>query len=195
MARGASVFLLPAGVEERQQQRILTKSESKTAKRAKYASKLNRRKANAAGKKPATAVATQLNKLKEQSAALINEMRTLGWPAESICKMIEDCDRQFEENIESIAKMHESASEAQAKRKDGLDDVNEAVLSGRAPSPAYDTAATSNCGLHTDPFICTGRKSDNIFRGAMGHTSAADDIRLLEHDQRDGARKYIWYLD
>jgi len=37
--------------------------------------------------------------------------------------MIEDCDRQFEENIESIAKMHESASEAQAKRKDGLDDV------------------------------------------------------------------------
>ena len=40
-----------------------------------------------------------------------------------------------------------------------------------------------------DPFIRTGRKSDKIFRGAMGHTSAADDIRLLEHDLRDGARE------
>ena len=109
MARGASVFYC--------------QSESKTAKRAKYARKLNRRKANAAGKMPATAVATQLNKLKEESAALINEMRTLGGPTESICKMIEDCDRQFEENIESITKMHESANEAQTKRKDGLDDV------------------------------------------------------------------------
>ena len=71
--------------------------------------------------------------------------------------MIEDCDRQFEENIESIAKMHESANEAQAKRKYGLDDVKEAVLSRRAPSAAYDTAATSSCGLHTDLFIRTGR--------------------------------------
>ena len=103
--------------------------------------------------------------------------------------MIEDCDRQFEESIESIAKMHESANEAQAKRKDGLDDIKEAVLSGRVPSAAYDTAATSSCGLHTDPFIRTGRKPDNIFRGAMGHASSADDIRLLEHDLRDGARE------
>ena len=115
--KGSISFLLPAGVEECQQQRILTKSESKTAKRAKYARKLHRRKANAAGKRPATAVATQLDKLKEESAALINEMRTLGGPAESICKMIEECDRQFEENIESIAKMHESVNEAQAKKK------------------------------------------------------------------------------
>ena len=154
MARGASVFLLPAGVEERQQQRILTKSESKTAKRAKYDRKLYRRKANAAGKRPDTAVATQLNKLKEESAALINEMRTLGGPAESICKMIEECDRQFEENIESTAKMHESAKErAQAKKKYALDDVKEGVLSGREPSAAYDTAATSSCGLNTDPFM------------------------------------------
>jgi len=187
--KGSISFLLPAGVEERQQQRIWTKSESKTAKRAKYASKLNRRQANAAGKRPATAVAMQLNKLKEESVALINEIRTLGWPTESLCKMIEDCDRQFEENIESIAKMHESANEAQAKRKGGLDDVKEAELSGRAPSAAYDTAATSSYGVHTDPFIRTGRKSDKIFRGAMGHTSAADDIRLLEHDMRDGARE------
>ena len=71
----------------------------------------------------------------------------------------------------------------------GLDDVKEAVLSGRAPSAAYDTAATSSCGLNTDPFIRTGKKSDKIFRGAMGHTSAANDIRLLEHDLRDSARE------
>ena len=63
------------------------------------------------------------------------------------------------------------------------------MLSGRAPSAAYDTAATSSCGLTMDPFIRTGRKSDKIFRGAMGHTSAADDIRLLEHDLRKGARE------
>ena len=62
-------------------------------------------------------MATQLDKLKEESAALINEMRTLGGPAESICKTIEGCDRQFEENIETIAKMHESANEAQAREK------------------------------------------------------------------------------
>ena len=71
----------------------------------------------------------------------------MGGPAESIYKMIEDCDRQFEENIESIAKMQESEDEAQAKRSNGLDDVKEAVLSGRAPSAAYDTVATSSCGL------------------------------------------------
>ena len=84
---------MPTEVEERQQQRVLTKSESKTAKRAKYARKLHRRKANAARKRPATAVVTQLDKPKEESKALINEMRTLGGPADSICKTIEDCDR------------------------------------------------------------------------------------------------------
>jgi len=66
----------------------LTKSESKTAKRAKYARKLHRRK-KCSRERPVTVVATQLNKLKEESAALINEMRTLGGPAESICKMIQ----------------------------------------------------------------------------------------------------------
>jgi len=75
--KGSISFLLPAEVKERQQQQVLTKSESKTAKRATYVRKLHRRKANAAGKRPATAVATQLNKLKEESMALINEMRTL----------------------------------------------------------------------------------------------------------------------
>ena len=114
----------------------------------------------------------------------------MGGPAESICKMIEDCDKQFEENIESIAKMHERAKErTQAGRKDDLDNVKEAVLSGREPSAAYDTAATSSCGLKTDPFICTGRKSDKVFIGTMRHTSAADDIRLLEHDLREDARE------
>ena len=90
---------MPAEVEERQQQQFLTKEELKTVKCAKYARQLHRRKANTAMKRPATAVTTQLDKLKEKSSALINEMRTLGGPAESICKMIENCDRQFEENI------------------------------------------------------------------------------------------------
>jgi len=57
------------------------------------------------------------------------------------------------------------------------------------PSAAYDTAATSSYGLHADPFIRTGRKADKIFRAAIGHSSVADDIRLLEHDLRDGAQE------
>ena len=48
--KGSISFLVPTAVEKRQQQRILTKSESKTAKRAKYARKLHRRKTNAAEK-------------------------------------------------------------------------------------------------------------------------------------------------
>ena len=62
-------------------------------------------------KKPATEVATQLDKLKEESTAFFNEMKTFGGPTESICKMMEECDGRFEENVESIARMHESANE------------------------------------------------------------------------------------
>ena len=61
-------------------------------------------------KKPATAVTTQLGQLKEESADLIDEMKSLGGPEESICKMIEECDMHFEEEIESIVRMHEIAN-------------------------------------------------------------------------------------
>ena len=40
--------------------------------------------------KPATAVATQSELHKEEIAALINEIKSLGGPDESICKMIEE---------------------------------------------------------------------------------------------------------
>ena len=56
--KGSISFIVPAEVEECQQQQFLTKEESKTAKRAKYARKLHRRKTNAAKKRPATTVAT-----------------------------------------------------------------------------------------------------------------------------------------
>ena len=65
--KGSISFLLPAEVEERQQQRFLTKEESKTAKRAKDARKLHRRKANVAMKRPATAVATQLDNSRKKA--------------------------------------------------------------------------------------------------------------------------------
>ena len=76
-----------------------------------------------------------------------------------------------------------------AKKKDDLDDVEQAVLSGAVPSAAYDTTATSSCGLKTDTFICTGRKSNNTVKGAMGHTTSAEAIRPLEHDLRNSARE------
>ena len=42
--KGGISVLLPAEVEERQQQRFLTKEESQTVKRAKYARKLHRKR-------------------------------------------------------------------------------------------------------------------------------------------------------
>ena len=117
IGKGSICFLLPVAIETRQQHIILTKEESKTTKRAKHARKLQRRKANAALKRPATAVATQLEKLNEESTTLTNEIKSIEGPAESVCKMIEECDRKFEENIESIARMHESPMRKNKPRK------------------------------------------------------------------------------
>ena len=62
------------------------------------------------------AVTTPL-KLNEESTTLINEIKSIKGPAESICKMIEECDRKFEENIESIARMHEPPMRKNKPRK------------------------------------------------------------------------------
>jgi len=84
---------------------------------------LQHRKANTALKNPATAVATQLEQLKKESAALINEMEPLGGQKENSCKIIEECEKHFEEEIECIARMHERSNEdANAKKKYDLDD-------------------------------------------------------------------------
>jgi len=82
-----------------------------------------------------------------------------------------------EENLERVSNLNDVMEKT----------IKEGILDGTILSAAYDTAATSSCGKHGDPFIPTGRKSTKVFQTPIGHKAPASEIRLLDHDLRSPA--------
>ena len=56
------------------------------------------------------------------------------------------------------------------------------------PSAVFDSGATSNCGLQSDPFQPTGKPSGKVFHLLTGHTTTASQQAKLLLDVREPAK-------